>query len=175
MGQPSALFLKVPMSRRAFVMWLASKPKNVREFDDWREMNPTMASHFDELAPSFYEFGQKTVSELIDTAGDRSEYFCCEYDDEAAAAVIADVSQDSGLPEIAVALAALRGAADFMDSDEPGFIYVYPALSGGDPEALMRIERGASKFLRFGDNSPEVLYFLSDAEEFIEALLETDD
>lgn len=175
MGQPSALFLKVPMSRGSFVMWLASKPGGVHDFDDWRDMNPTMASHFDELAPSFYEFGHKTVSELIDAAGDRSEYFCCEYDDEAASVVVADVSQDPGLPEIAVALAALRGVSDFADGNEPGFIYVYPVLSGGDPEALMRVERGSSKFLRFGDSSPEVLYFLSDAEEFIEALLEPDD
>ena len=49
---------------------------------------------------------------------------------------------------------------------------MFPALSGGDPEALLRVDRGSSRFLRACDASPEVLYFVNDAEEFIEAMLE---
>ncbi len=175
MGQPSALFLKVPMSKAAFGRWLAAPIKHIEDYGDWREMNPEMAAHFDEWADSFYRFRHKTVGDLMDAAAERSEFFCCEYDDEEKAAFVADIAQDANPTEIAIALAALRSAEAFVDADAAGYIYVYPASSGGDPEALMQIGQGTSKFLPIGDTSPDVLYFVSEAEEFIEALLEDED
>lgn len=175
MGQPSALFLKIPMTKAAYGKWMAAPIKHVADYDDWREMNPVMAAHYDEWSDSFYKFSHATVGALMDAALERSEFFCCEYDAEEKAAFVADVAQDANPIEIAIALAALRSAEAFADDKGPGFIYVYPALSGGDPDALVKFEGGASKFLPIGDASPEVLYFISEAEEFIEALLEDED
>lgn len=175
MGQPSALFLKIPMSKTAFGKWMAAPIKHIADYDDWREMNPVMAAHFDEWGDSFYTLNFKRVSELIDAAAKRSEFFCCEYDDEEKAAFVADVEQDANPAEIAIALAALRGAEAFADGGTPGFIYVFPALSGGDPDALLEIRQGSSCFLPVGDSSPEVLYFTNEAEEFIETMLEDED
>lgn len=175
MGQPSALFLKIPMSKAAFGRWMAAGIKHVADYGDWREMNPVMAAHYDEWTESFYRFDAATVGELMDAAAERSGFFCCEYDDEEGAAFVADVAQDANPIELAIALAALRSAEDFADGEAPGFIYVYPASSGGDPEALLKFEGGRSKFLPAGNASPEALYFISEAEEFIEALLEDDD
>ena len=175
MGQPSALFLKIPMTKAAYGKWMAAPIKHVVDYNDWREMNPTMAAHYDEWGDSFYKFRHETVGKLMDAAAERSEFFCSEYDDEEKAAFVADVAQDANPIEIALALAALRSAEIFADKDTAGFIYVYPALSGGDPEALMKFEGGGSKFLSLGDTSPDVLYFISEAEEFIEALLEDED
>lgn len=175
MGQPSALFLKIPMTKAAFGRWMAAPLKHIEDYGDWREMNPVMAAHFDEWTDSFYRFGHGTIGDLMDAAAERSEFFCCEYDDEENAVFVADVAQDANPIEIAIALAALRSAEAFADAGATGYIYVYPASSGGDPDALMQIERDASKFLPIGDTSPEVLYFVGEAEEFIEALLEDDD
>jgi|GEM_PF-4180857 len=175
MGHPSALFLKIPMSKSVFGRWLASPIKHVADYDDWREMNPVMAAHFDEWADSFYTLRIKTVANLMDAAAERSEYFCCEYDDEEKSAVVADVEQDANPMEIATAIAALRGAEAFADGSAPGFIYVFPAMSGGDPDALMKITQGSSNFLPTGDTSPEILYFTSEAEEFIEAMLDDEE
>lgn len=175
MGQPSALFLKIPMSKTAFGKWMAAPVKHIADYDDWREMNPVMAAHFDELADSFYTLNVKNVADLMDAAAERSEFFCCEYDDEEKTAFVADVEQDANPSEIALALAALRSAEAFADGDAPGFIYVFPALSGGDPDALLKISQGASHFLPVGDSSPEVLYFTNEAEEFIETMLEDED
>ena len=45
-----------------------------------------------------------------------------------------------------------NAAAAFIGIMRPGFIYVFPAASGGDPETL---------------------YFVSEAEEYVEELLES--
>jgi hypothetical protein len=117
----------------------------------------------------------KPVKKFLESMAGRSQYFCCEYDDDRATLYIADAEHKSGEIEIAGTLAALRGVASFKDEDGPGFIYVFPAISGGDPEALLKIGRGASDFLPVGDPSPDVLYFVNEAEEFIETMLEDDD
>lgn len=175
MGQPSALFLKIPMSKISFAKWMKGPIKRVADYDDWREMNPVMAAHYDEWVDSFYEFNCATVGELMDAVAERSDFFCCEYDDEEQAVFAADLAQDANPVEVTIALAALRSAEAYADKGSSGFIYVYPAATGGDPEALIKIEDGRSKFLPIGDASYETLCFISEAEEFVEALLESDD
>jgi hypothetical protein len=129
-----------------------------------------MASGREETRPA----SAKTVKKFLESMADSSQYFCCEYDDDRGALYIADAEHKSGAIEIAETLAALRGVSSFKDEDGPGFIYVFPAASGGDPEALIEIGRGTSDFLPVGDPSPEVLYFVNEAEEFIETMLEDD-
>jgi hypothetical protein len=163
------------MSGRACDKWLESPIRRVADYNDWHEMNPFAAAapdclHDPLVAPDFM-----SVSEYLESKGDASRFFCCEYDDDERAFFIADGCSESSPAAMAAYLAALRGAESFKDDDEPSFIYIFPAQSGGDPDALLRINQGKSEFLGINDTSPEVLYFVSEAEEFVETLLEDDD
>jgi hypothetical protein len=155
--------------------WLASPIKFTGDYGDWREMNPVVASRYDGWRdePRREEFA--SVSEFLDEAAERSRYFHSGYDGEAGAFFVADAAHGGSPDEIASSVAALRGAESFVDADRPSFVYVFPAATGGDPDALLRIERGKSRFLFTGDSSPETLYFVNEAEEFIEEMLEDDD
>ncbi|MDR3332210.1 MAG: hypothetical protein LBT08_06240 [Synergistaceae bacterium] len=174
MSEPSALFAKICMSEGACRKWLASPIKYISDYDDWPMMNPTAArNHGDWTGRPVGDF--MSVQEFLDSIADESRYFCCEYDDELGAFFIADAKYRSSMAEIASGISALRGAESFKDDDEPSFIYIFPAMSGGDPEALLEVKRGRSGFLPPNDKSPEVLYFANEAEEFIEELLGDDD
>lgn len=175
MSEPSSLFAKLKMSRRACDAWLNSPIRHVSDYDDWRNMNPSVASNPDDIADSRKEPDYMSVLEFLESTADYSRYFCCEYDDDDEAYFIADARHARSAAETAACLAALRGAESFKDDDEPSFIYVFPALSGGDPDALLRVSRGSSEFLNPSDSSPDVLYFVNEAEEFIESLIEDDD
>ncbi|MDR1917075.1 MAG: hypothetical protein LBQ58_10935 [Synergistaceae bacterium] len=175
MGEPSALFARIAMSRGAYENWLASPVKFLCDYSDWPQMNPRAASSCEEWSDTFPRPEYMSVSESLETFADCSRYFLCEYDDDLGALFIADAKRLSSMIEIAVTLASLRNISSFKDLDEPGFIYVFPVISGGDPEALLRIDRGKSTFVNANDSSPEILYFANEAEEFIESLLEDDE
>lgn len=175
MSDPSSLFAKIGMSKGASDKWLKSPVRNVDEYDDWRQMNPTLATHYDDWKDTFGKFEYMSVEEFLDAASHNSKYFCCDYDDDMNAFCIADACHAANMQEITIAIAALRGAETFKDNNNPSFIYVFPALSGGDPEALLQIQKGSSHFLMPNDSSPDVLYFVNEADEFIETLLEDDD
>lgn len=172
MSEPSSIFARICMSRAACEKWLDSPIGHIRDYSDWHRMNPIAASSGDEWHEAFPPADYMSVREFLDAAADTSRYFCCEYDDDREAFFIADARHRSSMPEIAAAVAALRNAAAYKDNDEPSFLYVFPAISGGDPEALLQILRGTSGFLPVNDASPDVLYFVNEAEEFIETLLE---
>jgi hypothetical protein len=153
--------------------WLASPIKHVSDYEDWPQMNPITASAYDGWRAEPHPDEFMSVYEFLDGIADYSRYFCREYDDDASAYFIADPLHRSKMLDIAVTVAALRGASDFVDG--PSFIYVFPAVSGGDPEALLEISPGKSEFRNPNDTSPEMLYFVNEAEEFIETLMEDDD
>ena len=136
-------------------------------------MNPTAARECDGWAvpPNAEDF--MSVREFLDNIADFSRYFESRYDDEEGAFFIADAQHKSAMCDIAASVAALRGADAFVDDPRPGFIYVFPSVSGGDPEALMMITPGESRFLPANDASPETLYFVSEAEEYVEEMLES--
>ncbi|MDR1966726.1 MAG: hypothetical protein LBQ36_08450 [Synergistaceae bacterium] len=172
MAVPSSLFVKLSMSEEMYGLWLASPIKFIGDYSDWPDMNPAMASRYkgwrDETRPDEY----MSVMEFLDNIADYARHFCYGYDDAERAARIAYASHSPKVEDVAATVAALRGAADFIDGPSPGFIYVFPFASGGDPEALLRLERGRSEFLRPSDSSPDTLCFVNEAEEFIEAMLE---
>ena len=172
MPVPSALFVKFHMSKEMCGKWLESPIKFIGDYGDWRKMNSVMASLYEGWRdePRHDEFA--SVGEFLDGLADYSRHFRCEYDDAAGAFFIADAKHGSKMDEIAASVAALRGAEGYVDEGRPGFIYVFPAVTGGDPEVLMKVERGKSYFLFPDDSSPETLYFVNEAEEFIESLLE---
>jgi hypothetical protein len=174
MAVPSSLFVKLSMSKKMCDKWLDAPVKFLRDYTDWPQMNPVAASFCDEWrdAPENGDF--MSAREYLDAIADFSRYFCYEYDDEEGAFFIADAEHKASMAEIAATVAALRGAENFKDDDGPSFIYVFPAISGGDPEALLRIEQGSSRFLHSRDASPDVLYFVNEAEEFIETMMEDD-
>ncbi|MDR2780582.1 MAG: hypothetical protein LBB28_05605 [Synergistaceae bacterium] len=172
MSVPSALFAKLFMSKAACDKWLASPIKFVRDYDDWPRMNPEMAS----LYPGWRDEPQcddfMSVAEFLSNIADYSRHFRSWYDDVEGAYFVVDAKHGSRMAEIAASVAALRGAENFSDVGRAGFVYVFPAIAGGDPEVLLRIERGKSRFLFPNDSSPETLYFANEAEEFIETMLE---
>jgi hypothetical protein len=159
------------MSRK----WLASPVRYIRDYSDWPQMNPVMAAFYDAWRdePRSPEF--MSVGEFLDGTADYSRHFCAGYDAAAGAYLIADPAHKSSMLDIAAAVASLRGASDFAGGSAPGFIYVFPALSGGDPEVLLEISPGRSVFRYPHDPSPEVMYFMNEAEEYICSLLEDDD
>jgi hypothetical protein len=175
MSEPSSLFAKITMSRCACDKWLKSPVRHVADYSDWYGMNPFAASNPEDLRDPSVELDYMSVGEFLDGLADCSRFFCCEYDAAASAFFIADVRNKVSAAEIAVCLAALRSAEAFKDDDSPSFIYVFPALSGGDPDALLRVRRGGSEFISADDDSPDVLYFVNEAEEFIETLVEDDE
>ena len=169
----SSLFVKLFMSEEARDRWLSSAIRFIRDYGDWGNMNPTAARECDgwNMAPTAEDF--MSVREFLDNIADFSRYFESRYDDEEGAFFVADAQHKSAMRDIAASVAALRGASAFVDDPRPGFIYVFPAVSGGDPEALMRITRGESRFLPANDASPETLYFVSEADERVEEILES--
>jgi hypothetical protein len=169
----SSLFVKLFMSEEARDRWLSSAVRFIKDCDDWGEMNPTAARECDgwAAAPGAEDF--MSVREFLDNIADFSRYFESWYDEEEGAFFAADARHKSAMRDIASSVAALRGASAFVDDPRPGFIYVFPASSGGDPEALMRITSGESRFLPPSDASPETLYFVSEAEERIDEMLES--
>lgn len=172
-GASNALFAKITMSRRACDRWLESPIRPACDYADWHDMNPRAAALG--LDDPGAELDYMSVDEYLETLADSSGFFCCEYDDDEGAFFIADAQMDSAMSAIsrlAALLAALRGAEAFKDDDGPSFIYVFPATGAGDPDALLRIRKGASGFLPVSDPSPDVLYFINEAEEFIESLAE---
>jgi hypothetical protein len=175
MDGTSALFVRICMSGDACKRWLDSRITRVSDYGDWPEMNPEAAGMGISDDDTRQRRGQMTVREFLDDIADGSSGFCCEYDDGVGAFFIADARHESGAARIASTIAALRGAERFKDDDEPSFIYVFPALSGGDPDAILRVGRGSSRFLRPEDSSPDVLYFVNEAEEFIEELMSDED
>jgi len=174
MAVPSALFARLFMSKEMCDKWLASPIKFMDDYGDWRKMNSVTASLYEGWRdePGNNEF--TSVREFLDGIADYSRYFCCEYDDDVGAFFIADAKHKSRIGEIAVSVAALRGASEFVDEGKPSFVYVFPAFAGGDPEALLKVERGRSYFLFSGDSSPETLYFVNEADDFIDAMLDDD-
>jgi hypothetical protein len=154
--------------------WLASPIKYISDYEDWPLMNPVTASDYDGWRDEPHPAEYMSVGEFLDGIADYSRYFCREYDQDAGAFFIADPLHRSKMLDIAVTVAALRGASDFIER-ESGFIYVFPAFTGGDPEALLEISPGKSEFRNPNDTSPAVLYFVNEAEEFIETLLEGDE
>ena len=175
MSNASALFARIGMSRDACDRWLDSPIRFVSDYADWPLMNPVMASNYEYWRETFPQPEYMSIREFLEAIADLSRYFTCEYDDELNAFFIADAKHKSSMLEIAVCVAALRGVQDFKDDDSPSFIHVFPAASGGDPEALLKIEQGSSRFLHMGEDDPDLLYFLSEAEDFIEALLDEDE
>jgi hypothetical protein len=144
----------------------------MRDYDDWPRMNPEMAS----LYPGWRDEPQcddfMSVAEFLSNIADYSRHFRSCYDDAEGAYFVADAKHSSKILEIAASVAALRGAANFSVPGRAGFVYVFPAIAGGDPEALLRVESGSSRFLSPNDSSPETLYFVNEAEEFIESMME---
>jgi hypothetical protein len=169
----SSLFVKLFMSEETLDRWLSSPVRFINDFGDWDKMNPTAARERDDWTapPSAEEF--MSVREFLENIADFSRYFESRYDGEEGAFFVADARHKSAMRDIAASVAALRGADAFVDDPRPGFIYVFPAVSGGDPEALMRITRGESRFLPPSDASPETLYFVSEAEDYVEDMLES--
>jgi hypothetical protein len=174
-GGPNALFARITMSGAACGKWLESPIRHVGDYSDWHDMNPRAAASPDDLDNPGARLEYMSVGEYLETLADSSGFFCSEYDDDEGAFFIADAQMErgmSGISRLSALLAAFRGAEAFKDDDEPSFVYVFPALGAGDPDALLRIRRGGSGFLPASDSSPDVLYFINEAEEFIEALTE---
>jgi hypothetical protein len=173
-GPATSLFTKITMSRPACDRWLKSPIRHIRDYADWHDMNPRAAAAPDDLN-SATELDFMSVGEYLETLSDLSRFFRCEYDDDEGAFFIADAHHRvEGIAGLASLVSALRGAEAFKDDDKPSFIYVFPAL-GGDPDALLRIRKGDSLFLHINDTSPDILYFVNEAEEFIESLVEDEE
>lgn len=169
-----ALFVKLQMTKSACDKWLKSPIRYVSDYVDWAQMNPTVARNCDEWLETFPRPEFMSVEEYLEGMAELSQHFCFEYDENLGAFFAADVRRSAAAPEIATCVAALRGAQDFVNDGMPGFLFVFPVTSGGDPIALLKIERGGAAFLPSSTDAPDALYFIEEAEDFIEALLDDD-
>lgn len=158
MDEMSALFARISMSEAAFDRWLSSDIRSISDYSDWGELIDAGD------APSSIPM---TVDDYLDVLSSLSEDFCCEYDEGAFFA--ADTARSMSPVDIAVCFAALRGAADHKDDDAPSYIYAFDPATG-DPGPLLEIKRGTSSFISPDAGSEDVLCFINDAEEFVEAL-----
>lgn len=175
MSGPSSIYVRITMSKGACDKWLSSAIKFVSDYDDWPAMNPIVASNYNYWGDTFPRPDYMSVQEYLDTIAETSADYCYEYDDDMGAFFVADARHHSGMIQIATFIAALRGAEKFKDNDDPAYIFSFPAISGGDPDALLEIKKGSSAFLNYATDDPNVLYFIEEAEDFIEALMDDDD
>lgn len=175
MSKPSALYVKLSMSKASCDKWLASPIKFVSDYKDWPAMNPVAASNYNYWGDTFPRPDYMSVQEYLDLLAESSVDYCYEYDDDRGAFFVADAGHHSETLRIATFIAALRGAENFKDDDGPSYIFIFPAISGGDPDALLEIKKGSSSFLNCATDDPDVLYFIEEAEDFIEALLDEED
>ncbi|MDL2263346.1 hypothetical protein LJC31_01695 [Synergistaceae bacterium OttesenSCG-928-I11] len=175
MKNASSLYARIAMSKKACDKWLASPIRFVSDYTDWPSMNPIMASNYHDWAETFPRPDFMSVREYLDSIADTSRDYCYEYDDDLGAFFIADGRHYTAMLQITTCIAALRSAENFKDNDAPSYIFAFPAISGGDPDALLEIGQGFSRFLNANTDAPDVLYFINEAEEFIEALLDDDD
>lgn len=93
------------------------------------------------------------------------------YDEDESAYVIAMLQCERWQDAISV----LKDAARFVDEDRPGYICAFNATGGGDPQMLVEIARNETRTLPPMSDAPNVLYFLNEAEEVIESLLEDEE
>lgn len=163
-----SFFARISMTEQSLGKWLKSPLPSVGSFSDW-----TSAPMISSAADGCYHPSEPTVQDYLDSLSDSSELFCYEYDN--GRLYIADADGVSSPAEALRRFAAFRGAAAFVDSNESSYLYSFPRESGGDPYGLITIDSTGSKFIPHDSASPDVMYFISDAEDFIEALVEPDD
>lgn len=118
-------------------------------------------------SPISDEDGAITVDAFLDLLAENG---ICDigYEHDEQAYIIAILGIESG----ADAVAALQGAAAFIDIDVPGYICLLQADDSSDPYVLVELRRRTSRFISPDSDDPNVLYFLNEAEDMIEDLSE---
>lgn len=156
-----SIYAKIRMTRSACDKWLSSGAKEADAFDEWGSLN---AQRHDEM--------NESVNDRFERVGAEEELFCFDYDESERAFIIAGAELAADESTIVSLIAAIRGAAEYADAKESSFAMLFSAEGGGDPDALIEISASGSRFIDPTSDEPEVLYFINEAEEFIETMIE---
>lgn len=156
-----SLYAKIRMSRPSCDKWLASGAKDADAFEEWGSLDAQRCTE-----------AKESVMERFERVGDGEDLFCCDYDESERAFIIAGAELAADESTIVSLIAAIRGAAEYADAKESSFAMLFSAEGGGDPDALIEISASGSRFIDPTSDEPEVLYFINEAEEFIETMIE---
>lgn len=85
----------------------------------------------------------------------------------------AQLLHDENLINCTNDISAYRSLADFKDTDEPGFIVIYPLLWDPGYTVIMEIGKGCAKFHTEETAPPEFQCFIEEANEHFRSELES--
>ena len=173
-----SIYVRVPISPEAYRRWLASPLRHAGDFDDWRGMSDQWE---DDWAEEFYDWDFATNGDLVASIRDQmtSEWNdewnsqpYVDYDEAVGVFRYAQLLYDENFINFANDLAAYRSFADFKDTDEPGFIVIYPFLWDPGYGVIMEIGRGGAAF--HAENAPPAGFkaFIDEANAHFDAELD---
>ena len=169
MSEPSSIYVSVRLSEDRYNAWLASPLKNASDFRDWESMHPQWERGWED---DFYRLDVATVGELLTLWAadeDAESPWVWGYDRGTQTFSLAQLMFDEDLVNMAICLAVFRGLADFKDTPEPGYAYIFSYLWDNTADALLEITPGRSRFLDVGEVPPD---FADEASSRWEALLD---
>lgn len=175
-----SIYVRVPISPQRYARWLASPLRHPREFDDWSQMNEQMGDDYHEY---LYDWEDMTNGALA--AVRENEMTCREWDDgwstrpyinydrSRGLFTYAQLLYDENLVNFTNDVSAYRTLADFKDTDEPGFIVIYPFLWDPGYTVIMEIGKGCTKFHTEATAPTEFACFIEEANRHFRAELDT--
>lgn len=167
-SEPSGVYMQVPLSRDELNAWLASPLPQADDFHDWARMNPQWQEDWRRY---FTTLPAASVGDFLagwEAPQDSAGMAWC-HDPDAGELRLGAVFYDENFVSFATLLAALRHVAKHQRRAEPGYVYIYPFLWGGDPDALLRTRPGKSEPLA-PDSAPQA--FKDAADAFLEARMD---
>lgn len=163
-----SIYIRVPISPERYSQWLASPLRHSREFGDWSKMNGQMGDDYHE---DLYDWDDMTNGELVeirkndmassDWEDDWNTRPYINYDRSRGVFTYAQLLYDENLINFTNDLSAFRSMADFKDTDEPGFIVIYPLLWDSGYTVILEIDKGSAVFLTEDTAAPEFKSFIT--------------
>ena len=173
-----SIYIRVPISPERYRAWLASPLRHAGDFDDWSGMSEQWE---DEWRADFYDWDFATNGELVDSTleqmaaewdDDWNSQPYIDYDEARGIFTYAQLLYDENFINFANDLSAFRSLADFKDTDEPGFIAIYPFIWDPGYTVIMEIGKGSTKFHTEATAPPAFKRFIEEAGAHFDAELE---
>lgn len=148
-SEPSSVYLRCTMGPEAYHAFLASRPVAARAHGDWQAWFDSRRLHGPGRVEAGHlrDSGATSVSELLKRwmpPGDRNA--ASSYDTRTKTWRFAMLLFTDNLGEMIQLLAPLRGVAPYCARNSGSFLFIYPYLWGGEPDAFLLLDQGKSRF-----------------------------
>lgn len=173
-----SIYVRVPISPERYQAWLASPLKHAGDFADWAGMTEEWE---DDWTDDFYDWDIATNAALVESIqkemaepwdDDWNSQPYVSYDAEQGIFRYAQLLYDENYINFTNDLSAFRSLADFKDTDEPGFIVIYPFIWDPGYTVIMELGKGYAKFHTEKTAPPSFKAFIAEANAHFDAELE---